>query len=81
MDKPVQFSNCSGAAERSAFFRPRWPFAFGLGSFLPARWAVVFPVALALVTGFSAGAQNVQHLTTTQPGGMPGLPVMGGIEL
>lgn len=25
-------------------------------------------------------SQTVQHLSTTQPGGMPGLPVMGGIE-
>jgi hypothetical protein len=25
-------------------------------------------------------AQSVQHLSTTQPGGMPGLPVMGGIQ-
>lgn len=25
-------------------------------------------------------AQSVQHLATTQPGGMPGLPVMGGIN-
>jgi hypothetical protein len=30
--------------------------------------------------GFFANAQNVQHLTITQPGGMPGLPVMTGIE-
>jgi len=27
-----------------------------------------------------AAAQPVQHLSTTQPGGMPGLPVMGGIS-
>ena len=27
-----------------------------------------------------AAAQPVQHLFTTQPGGMPGLPVMGGIS-
>ncbi len=26
-----------------------------------------------------AAAQPVQHLATTQPGGMPGMPVMGGI--
>src|SRR5208282_12050 len=25
-------------------------------------------------------AQPVQHLVTTQPGGMPGMPVMGGIS-
>jgi hypothetical protein len=32
------------------------------------------------VTGVSASAQEVQHLTVTQPGGMPGLPVMSGIQ-
>jgi hypothetical protein len=36
--------------------------------------------AAALWAGLSATAQGVQHLATTQPGGMPGLPVMGGIE-
>ena len=30
--------------------------------------------------GFFANAQNVQHLTITQPGGMPGLPVMEGVK-
>ena len=33
-------------------------------------WFLTFPLA----------AQSVQHLTITQPGGMPGLPVMTGIE-
>lgn len=32
------------------------------------------------VCGLPAGAQQVQHLTITQPGGMPGLPVMTGIS-
>lgn len=36
--------------------------------------------AVLMLTGLSAAAQNVQHLTITQPGGMPGLPVMTGIE-
>ena len=43
------------------------------------------PLLTATVTAFyfvtaSLHSQSVQHLTTTQPGGMPGLPVMGGIE-
>ncbi len=39
-------------------------------------------LALSVVAGigFSAAAQQVQHLTITQPGGMPGLPVMTGIS-
>lgn len=32
------------------------------------------------VTGVSAVAQDVQHLIITQPGGMPGLPIMTGIS-
>jgi hypothetical protein len=35
--------------------------------------AVLFPASILQ-------AQSVQHLNTTLPGGMPGLPVMGGIE-
>jgi hypothetical protein len=34
----------------------------------------------ALLSTTALRAQSVQHLSTTQPGGMPGLPVMGGIE-
>ena len=39
-------------------------------------------LAVAVWAGisFSAAAQSVQHLTITQPGGMPGLPVMTGIS-
>ena len=37
--------------------------------------AMVWPGA----PGGSVNAQSVQHLTITQPGGMPGLPVMTGI--
>lgn len=33
-----------------------------------------------LLTGFSGGAQGVQHLSIIQPGGMPGVPVMTGIQ-
>ena len=32
------------------------------------------------VTGVSSFAQEVQHLTVTQPGGFPGMPLMTGIE-
>src|ERR1035438_2876064 len=43
------------------------------------------PALISTVTAFyfvtaSLHSQSVQHLSTTQPGGMPGLPVMGGIE-
>ena len=40
-------------------------------------WSVVFLSA----TTWSASAQNVQHLSTPQPGGMPGAPVMTGIAV
>jgi hypothetical protein len=33
-----------------------------------------------IVTGFSATAQEVQHLSVTRPGVMPGRPVMSGIQ-
>ena len=32
------------------------------------------------LSGLSTGAQGVQHLSITQPGGMPGMPVMTGIQ-
>jgi Cytochrome c554 and c-prime len=47
---------------------------------LPVRRTVVLLVALAVVAGLSAGAQGVQHLSITQPGGMPGMPVLTGIQ-
>jgi len=39
-------------------------------------------VALAgfFIASHPAGAQDVQHLSITQPGGMPGLPIITGIE-
>jgi hypothetical protein len=45
-------------------------------------WASVFILAVAVFfgTGLSADAQDSQHLTITQPGGMPGLPVMTGVQ-
>ena len=44
--------------------------------------AVVLIVALASFsgTGMPTDAQEVQHLTTPQPGGMPGLPSMTGVH-
>jgi hypothetical protein len=41
---------------------------------------LILAAAGFLLGGFFANAQNVPHLTITQPGGMPGLPVMTGIE-
>ncbi len=35
--------------------------------------------ALVFANGFRANAQDVQHLSLVQPGGMPGLPVITGI--
>ncbi|MBU6411552.1 MAG: hypothetical protein KGR98_14305, partial [Verrucomicrobia bacterium] len=35
---------------------------------------------LCLLLAASAAAQNVQHLTITEPGGMPGTPVMMGVS-
>ncbi len=37
-------------------------------------------MAVCFVCGASVSAQEIQHLSITQPGGMPGLPVMTGIE-
>src|ERR1051325_8820693 len=37
-------------------------------------------VFLLLLASLTAAAQGVQHLTITQPGGMPGLPILTGIE-
>jgi hypothetical protein len=41
---------------------------------------LILAVADFLLTGMPGGAQGVQHLSITQPGGMPGMPVMTGIE-
>jgi hypothetical protein len=52
-------------------------------STLQVQRAFVLPLALAgffLLTGLSGRAQGVQHLSITQPGGMPGMPVMTGIQ-
>jgi len=41
---------------------------------------LVLAVAGSLLTGLPGRAQGVQHLSITQPGGMPGIPVMTGIQ-
>ncbi|MDE3067651.1 MAG: hypothetical protein KGJ60_08880 [Verrucomicrobiota bacterium] len=41
---------------------------------------VVVVLPLLLLAGLSAMAQGVQHLSVTLPGGMPGTPVMTGIQ-
>ena len=44
------------------------------------KWTKTF-LAVALVAGLCARAQDVQHLSITVPGGMPGWPVITGITL
>lgn len=44
------------------------------------KFCQALPVVVWLATGALAGAQEVQHLSITQPGGMPGWPVMTGIH-
>jgi len=41
---------------------------------------LVLTAAVLVLTSGSVRAQGVQHLSITQPGGMPGLPVMTGIQ-
>jgi len=47
----------------------------------PLVSAVALAGLLATVGGLSAAAQGVQHLTVTEPGGLPGSPVLTGIQL
>jgi hypothetical protein len=49
---------------------------------LPVKQASVLILAVAgfFLTGLSSRSQGVQHLSITQPGGMPGTPVMTGIQ-
>src|SRR5262245_27962065 len=42
------------------------------------RFLLVATVFALIIS--SASAQNVQHLTITQPGGMPGAPIVTGIS-
>jgi hypothetical protein len=46
---------------------------------LAKKSSILILMAGCLTTGVSI-AQEVQHLSITRPGGMPGLPVMSGIE-
>ncbi len=53
----------------------------GNNALLADRASVLILAAAGfLLGGCFANAQNVPHLSTPQPGGMPGLPVMGGVE-
>lgn len=45
-----------------------------------SRASALILAAACFVTGVFTAAEEVQHLTVTRPGGMPGLPVMSGIE-
>ncbi len=49
---------------------------------LPPHRAVLLlcTVAFFIASGWSASAQNVQHLSITEPGGMPGWPILTGIQ-
>jgi hypothetical protein len=49
---------------------------------LPIKQAsfLILAVAGFLLTVLPGWAQGVQHLTIIQPGGMPGLPIMTGIQ-
>ncbi len=47
--------------------------------FLPVRWLALVLAGIAC-HALPVAAQSVQHLSAPQPGGMPGLPVMGGIN-
>ena len=50
-------------------------------SSLIKRTAVLIVAVTAFaLSGLTTGAQGVQHLSITQPGGMPGMPVMTGIQ-
>jgi len=52
----------------------------GVQTLLLKRGYVLFVAATGLLAGLSGRAQGVQHLSIIQPGGMPGLPVMTGIQ-
>ena len=76
MDNLVQSKNRFRPPGRPACHRRA--FLFNLAGRV-AR-AVVMLATPVILTSLSAGAQGVPHLTITQPGGMPGLPVMTGIQ-
>lgn len=75
MDNPMPFENGNTAHRMDCpRRRPGSRFRF----FSPTVIAVI--LAMAVAAGFSAGAQDVQHLSVTVPGGFPGMPVITGIE-
>jgi hypothetical protein len=82
MDEPVQFPNCSGTAGRLFCRCWQWRFVLRYLQTLPVRRTIALLTASAILflTNLSAEAQGVQHLSITEPGGMPGIPVMTGIQ-
>ncbi|HTX21956.1 MAG TPA: cytochrome c family protein [Candidatus Aquilonibacter sp.] len=71
MDAPVQ-SNCCGATARLVC----------LSQTFPAGRAILLLATLVVfcLADLSTAAQGVVHLNITRPGGMPGTPVMTGIQ-
>jgi hypothetical protein len=77
MDSPVQLQKrmCAGSWLSGQISSCARHLSFPL----PVK--VVGAIAvLAVAVVLSAQAQGVQHLTVTQPGGMPGLPLMTGVQ-
>jgi hypothetical protein len=82
MDEPVQSWNGSATAgsstrrgrQRCSLLRFRQaPLAGG-------RVGLIAVTTAFFLTVFFAGAQGVPHLSVIEPGGMPGIPVMTGIQ-
>src|SRR5689334_19508225 len=50
---------------------------------LPAKFSprLVLPLLVSLIFTCVAPAQNVQHLSVTVPGGMPGTPLITGVNV
>ncbi len=59
----------------------RWRCLFSLAARWPVIRTLVLFALLAVLALSAAAAQSVQHLTVTTPGGMPGLPILSGIQL
>ena len=49
-------------------------------SVVERAFVLILAMAGFLLAGWSGEAQGVQHLSLVQPGGMPGMPVMTGIQ-
>jgi Cytochrome c554 and c-prime len=81
MDGMEPASNCSGTADKTSRHR-QGSFAFHILPLPPVKNLVVLLATLAFVflSGKSVVAQGVPHLSVTRPGGMPGIPVITGIQ-